>query len=286
MSIHLTPPSSPFTRRAWALPLALCLLATLTACTPLPARFAGPQSETTTRILALPPVDVLLLGEQHDAAEHQRIHEAVVRSYADRGLLAALVIEMAERGRSTAGLPRDADAAQVQAALAWDVKGWPWPAYGPAVMAAVRAGVPVLGANLPRTRMREAMADRRLDDRLPEASLQVQRDAIRVGHCGMLPDGQIAPMARIQIARDVAMAHTAADAAVAGKVVVLLAGSGHVDRLVGVPLHLPPNLTSVSVRLLASGGRSENAASFDTVWPTPTVPEKDYCADMKKQMAQ
>lgn len=264
----------------------MCLLAALGGCAQLPSPFSAPQTEATARILALPPVDVLLLGEQHDAAEHQRIHEAVVRSYAERGRLAALVIEMAERGRSTAGLPRDADAAAVQSALAWDTKGWPWPAYGPAVMAAVRAGVPVLGGNLPRTRMREAMADRRLDDRLPDASLQVQREAIRVGHCGMLPDGQIEPMARIQIARDVAMAHTAADAAVSGKAVVLLAGSGHVDRLVGVPLHLPPTLKSESVRLLASGSRTENAASFDAVWPTAAVPEKDYCADMKKQMAR
>ena len=41
--------------------------------------------------------------------------------------------------------------------LAWDDAGWPWAAYGPAVMAAVRAGVPVLGANRPRSRMREDM---------------------------------------------------------------------------------------------------------------------------------
>jgi uncharacterized iron-regulated protein len=282
MSIHSPPCFSPSMLRSGA----ICLLIALGGCTHLPGRFSAPPNETNTRILALPPVDVLLLGEQHDAPEHQRIHETVVHSYAERGRLAALVIEMAERGRSTASLPKGADAAQVQTALAWDAKGWPWPAYGPAVMAAVQAGVPVLGGNLPRTRIREAMADRRLDDRLPDASLQVQREAIRAGHCGMLPDGQIEPMARIQIARDVAMAHTAADAAVAGKVVLLLAGSGHVDRLVGVPLHLPPTLKSESVRLLASGSRAENAASFDAVWPTAAVPEKDYCADMKKQMAR
>jgi uncharacterized iron-regulated protein len=152
-------------------------------------------------------------------------------------------------------------------------------------MTAVRAGVPVLGANLPRSRMREAMADRRLDDRLPDAALQVQQQAIRTGHCGMLPDSQIQPMTRIQIARDVAMAQTITGAAVPGKVVVLLAGSGHVDRQLGVPKHLPGALKVQAVRLWAEGNRAEDPASFDTVWTTPALPEKDYCADMKKQMA-
>lgn len=243
-----------------------------------------PPNDTATRILALPPADVVLLGEQHDAPEHQRIHQQVVASFSERGRLAALVIEMAEHGRATTGLPRDASEAQVQAALAWDTKGWPWAAYGPAVMTAVRAGVPVLGANLQRLDMREAMGNRRLDDHLPDAALQAQRQAIRTGHCGLLPDGQIAPMARIQIGRDMAMAKTIAEAAVPGKVVVLMAGSGHVDRSLGVPQHLPATLKVQAVRLLADGSAAESPTAFDTVWPTPAVPTKDYCADMRKQM--
>ena len=246
---------------------------------------AAPPGGTAARVLALPRTDVLLLGEQHDAAEHQQVHREVVEALASQGRLAALAIEMSDSGRSTAALPRQADAATVQAALAWDDAGWPWAAYGPAVMAAVRAGVPVLGANLPRTRMREAMGNARLDDRLPDSALQSQRQAIRTGHCGMLPDSQIAPMTRIQIARDMTMADTVAGAAVPGKVVVLLAGSGHVDRQVGVPLHLPATLTVRSVRLLASADPSaELPAGFDSVWTTPAVPPRDYCADMKKQM--
>ena len=246
---------------------------------------AASPGGTAARVLALPRTDVLLLGEQHDAAEHQQVHREVVEALASQGRLAALAIEMSDSGRSTAALPRQADAATVQAALAWDDAGWPWAAYGPAVMAAVRAGVPVLGANLPRSRMREAMGNRRLDDRLPDSALQSQRQAIRTGHCGMLPDSQIAPMTRIQVARDMAMADTIAGAAVPGKVVVLLAGSGHVDRQVGVPLHLPATLTVRSVRLLASTDPSAGLpAGFDSIWTPPAVPPRDYCADMKKQM--
>jgi len=267
------------------LPITAWLLAALVCgCASPPAPISGLEADTAAHVLALPPADVVLLGEQHDAAEHQHIHQQVVASFAQRGRLAALAVEMADRGHSTASLPREATAAQVQAALAWDLKGWPWSAYGPAVMTAVRAGVPVLGANLPRSRMREAMGNRRLDDHLPDAALQTQRQAIRTGHCGMLPESQIGPMARIQIARDMAMAETIAEAAVPGKVVVLMAGSGHVDRGLGVPQHLPPTLKVQAVRLLAGGSRAEAATAFDTVWPTPALPEKDYCADMKQQM--
>ena len=80
------------------------------------------------------PADVLLLGEQHDAPDHQRLQRETVAWLASRGQLAALVMEMAERGHSTQGLPRDASEAQAQAALQWDDAAWPWKAYGPAVV--------------------------------------------------------------------------------------------------------------------------------------------------------
>ncbi|HSW19577.1 MAG TPA: ChaN family lipoprotein [Ramlibacter sp.] len=208
--------------------------------------------------------DILLLGEQHDAARHQRWHFEAVRTLAARGRLAALALEMAEEGRSTAGLPANADEAAVRAALGWNEKAWPWAPYAPPVMAAVRAGVPVLGANLPRARMRAAMADVTLDALLPPEALARQQGAVRNGHCGLLPESQIAPMTRIQLARDRAMAQTLAAAARPGASVVLLAGSGHVDEAVGVPRHLP-------------GGLSAKALS----WPAEPA-NKDYCADLRK----
>lgn len=216
----------------------------------------------------LPPADILLLGEQHDASAHQQRHRDAVQSLAAQSLLAALALEMAEQGGTTAGLPRDADESAVRAALRWNENAWPWAAYGPAVMAAVRAGVPVLGANLPRDRMRPAMADTALDGLLPLQALLQQRAAIRDGHCGLLPESQIAPMARIQIARDQAMARTVSGAVVPGKTVVLLAGAGHVDEALGVPVHLPRALSHKAIR-----------------WPANEAPKKDYCAEMRRQMA-
>lgn len=237
-------------------PVALLLACALGAC-------AAPSVPTE----AMP--DALLLGEQHDAPLHQRLHREAVERLAGQQRLAAVAVEMAEQGATTAGLPTDADEAAVRSALRWNDRGWPWTAYGPTVMAAVRSGVPVLGANLPRSRMREAMAQAHLDDRLDPSALETQRRAIRDGHCGVLPEAQIAPMTRIQIARDQAMAQTIADARQPGKTVVLLAGAGHVDPAVGVPRHLPPDLRTRSVQHP----------------PDPEAPVKDYCAELRRQMA-
>ncbi|MEY4882409.1 MAG: hypothetical protein RIS34_263 [Pseudomonadota bacterium] len=281
-----------------ALPATLAL-ALLTAC-------ATPAPDLFTRLDALLPADILLLGEQHDAPDHQRLQRAVVQALAARGQLAALTLEMADQGVSTVDLTQDAPEDKVRQALQWNDAGWPWATYGPVVMAAVRAGVPVLGANLPRTRMPEAMKNEAWDQHLSPEKLAIQRQRIREGHCGLLPDGQIAPMTRIQIARDAAMAQTVLAAWQPGKTVLLVAGAGHVARELGVPTHLPAHLPAhlpdrftvrstdrfpdnIKVKVvlaLASTAQTAMDSGADGVWLTPALPPWDYCADMKKQMGR
>jgi uncharacterized iron-regulated protein len=192
---------------------------------------------------------------------------------------------MADTGTSTSALKPSATEQQVRNALNWNDKGWPWAAYGPAVMTAVRAGVPVLGANLPRAQMPASMADSQLDLQLPGPALKAQQQLIRSGHCNLLPESQITPMTRIQIAKDITMANTLAQAGLPGKTVVLLAGSGHADRLLGVPQHLPADLKAKAVRLRARRRAERKADAFDAVWETPALPEKDYCEGLDKKLA-
>ncbi len=209
---------------------------------------------------------LLLLGEQHDEPDHQQLQLEMVRALAGRGVLAALALEMADAGASTAGLPAQAGEDDVRRALRWTEASWPWSVYGPAVMAAVGSGVPVVGANLPREHLRTAMADASLDRTLPGPAVKAQQQAIRSGHCGLLPETQIAPMTRVQIARDRTMAATLAGLVAPGKTVLLIAGGGHVDPEVGVPQHLPAGLASKSVLL-----------------PRALTPKRDYCEDMRRR---
>ncbi|GAB1383852.1 MAG TPA: ChaN family lipoprotein [Ottowia sp.] len=269
-------------------PLAALLALLLGACA-LPPLDAAQQA----RLASLLPADALLLGEQHDAPEHQQLQRQVVQWLADRGQLAAVVLEMAEAGHGTAGLPPDASARQVRAALAWDDARWPWRTYGPVIMAAVAAGAPVLGANLSLAQMREAMRQSALDDRLPAELLAVQRQRIRDSHCGLLPEPQIDPMTRVQIARDIAMADAvarAAQQAAPGRVVLLITGNGHVHRALGVPRFLPADLKAkvLSAQAQSAQAAIENEALADRAlqagdlrWPTPPLPPRDPCATLR-----
>jgi uncharacterized iron-regulated protein len=259
------------------------------------ASLARASDEWTPRLDALLPTRALLLGEQHDASEHQRIARALVQTLADRSALAAVVLEMLPAGSSSAQLPRDSTEAAVQRALGWNEGAWPWAAYGPVVMAAVQAGVPVLGGNLPDQQMRAQMARSELDGRLAPAALAEQQQLMRQGHCGLLPESQIVPMARIQIARDLSLAATLEAAmrqAGPQQLVLMLSGSVHADKRLGVPAHLPPELAVRSVRLLAGGPSgqagqgSQNEGLFDAHWPTAPAPPTDHCAALREHFRQ
>lgn len=253
---------------------------------------AGPPAAPAPDLQGLLPTSLLLLGEQHDAPEHQTLQRQTVLALAEQGRLAAVVLEMAEHGQHTAGLPPDTPQQQVREALAWtgptNAGGWAWDTYGPVVMAAVRAGVPVLGGNLPRVRMRATMADTTLDATLPPEALRRQREAIREGHCGLLPESQLTPMTRIQLARDRSLAGTASAALRDGKTVLLIAGNQHVDRELGVPRHLPPDQAVRVVQALAQDNppAAADRAGADRFWLTPARPARDHCADLKQQMSR
>ena len=266
--------------------LGLWLCAALLAAGCAAPTGAPPQAvfpDLANRLTALLPADALLLGEQHDAAQHQHIHRDVIEALAQRGALAAVVLEMAEQGHSTRALPSFAPEFAVRNALQWNDRQWPWAQYGGAVMAAVRHGVPVLGSNLNRAQMRSAMQAVDLDRLLDDAAWRAQQDHIRSGHCGMLPESQVVPMARVQITRDVAMAQAITQALQPGKTVVLLAGAGHVDRQLGVPRHLAHGtvVTSLQLRAQTPSAEADGTRHFDHVWPTAEVEAKDYCAALQ-----
>lgn len=259
-------------RRLWA----VVALLGLAGC----ANFTSTRYPELAQIDRLLPADAILLGEQHDAPDHQRIHQFVVKTLAARNTLAALALEMASQGQSTEKLSPDADEDSVRKALQWGTAAWSWDVYGPVVMEAVRAGVPVLGANLPAARVGETMEDAGFEMLLPGPAIKAQQEYIRVGHCNLLPERQLAPMLRVQIARDIAMAQTLVKAARPGKTVLLLAGGNHVDRAVGVPQHLPEDFNVKTVLLHAEQGAQadKDSAEFDQFWSTRPAPPVDYCA--------
>ncbi|HOM13666.1 MAG TPA: ChaN family lipoprotein [Rubrivivax sp.] len=226
--------------------------------------------------------DLLIFGEVHDQPDQQRQVADEVQRLAAAGRLAAVVLEMAEVPHSTAALPRDATAAQVQQALQW--RGWPWERYEAVAMNAVRAGVPVLGGNLPREQLRAAMADASLDDKLSAAARARLAQAVREGHCKLLPQAQLPGMVRVQIARDLSLAATAAQAlrsAQPDQTVLLLAGAQHASRDRGIPLHLARTHPSLPLHVVMFGALSGNLAA-DERRDAELTPQPDRCEDLRR----
>lgn len=272
-------PSAP-THRPGAWALGACWLAALA----LSGCASGPPTagDWAAQLQQWQGTPVLLLGEQHDAPSHQAWQQDSVDWLARQDRLAALVLEMAPSTGSTRGLAPTASDSEVQAALHWQDAAWPWQRYRAVVMAAVRADVPVLGGNLPRAQMRDAMHNTALEQQLKPEGWQRQIEAIRQGHCDLLPQSQWIPMARIQLARDQRMASVAQSAMQPGRTVVLVAGRGHVLREVGIPQWLGgPGSYKIAI---AQSGAGQPAQPGDADWwqATPALPDKDHCAQLRQ----
>ncbi|WP_211336847.1 ChaN family lipoprotein [Corticibacter populi] len=274
----------------------------LSACSTLPegdapasantAVFGQTDTDWRPHAEAMAKASVLLLGEQHDAPEHAIAQLEIVDHLLEQQRLAALVLEMAERGGSTAGLARNASETQVQQALRWSSGAWPWERYRPVIMAAVSHGVSVLGGNLPRAAMQDAMQNPHWDTLLPAAEWKYQLQAIEAGHCHMLPAETVPGMARIQLARDASMAATLEQAMQpAHGTAVLIAGNGHVIRNAGVPAHLRlPQGDTYSVYFQVENGGGPAGAPQDEMLAelrvlTPPLPPVDHCEQFHQRRA-
>lgn len=231
----------------------------------------------------LPSSGVVLMGEQHDAPDHQRLQRELAQTLSAQGRLAAVVLEMAEAGRTTQGLANTSTEEQVRAALAWSDDAWPWKAYGPGVMASVRAGVAVWGANLPRAQLREAMTNTDLDARLNAEEWREQESRMDLGHCGLLPATQWRPMGRVQTARDLRMATVAQGLVKPGQLVLVWTGSEHADRQLGIPRFLG-DTPVLSVRMAAGGEAANTTKRHDLVIATAPTPARDHCAELRATM--
>lgn len=266
----------------------------LSGCVHRPSHSALTRWQAYLSDTSQPPPRLWLLGEQHNAPEHPQWQAHTVQWLAQRGQLAAVVLEMADAGHSTQGLAPHASAEQVQHALHWNDAAWPWQHYGPVVMTALRWGVPVYGGNLPRSAMKEVQRQTHWDRHLDPAAWQRQQQAIRVGHCGLLPESQIVPMTRIQLARDESLARMALQVQRPAQTVVLIAGFAHVQRSVGIPTWLP-NPTHFPYHIAIAQAEStestepadstesteSTALEFDYLHRTPALASQDECAALR-----
>lgn len=261
---------------------------------------------------ALARARYILLGEQHDNADHHRLQAELVRAFAGSGRRPVLAFEMLDVEQqprvdaSLARAPGDVDALAL--AVGWADSGWPdWPLYRPVFAAGLEAGLPVVGANLPREQVRalvrrgpsamDAGLRERLglDAPLSEDVARAMREEMHASHCGHLPESMMEPMVLAQRARDAHLAERMLTTD-EGDGAILITGAGHARSDRGVPASLRKraperpvlSLGLVEVRPELREPRAYAAAfgverlPFDYVWFTPAERREEPCAAFRK----
>ncbi len=228
----------------------------------------------------------VLVGEQHDNPDHHALQLWILQVLADRRPQGSLLLEMIKpdqqaaidkvRADITAGSVLPAD---LPSAIGWQ-QGWNWSLYGPIIRYAMAQPYPLLAANLTGNEV-QAIYRSPPAPAAGASGAQGVRERllhqIRASHCGLLPEDQFPAMLAIQQQRDRRMAQSLIAAPTPA---VLFAGSYHVRKDVGIPLHMADLGADESpvVLLLAQVGTRVEPGSADYVWYTAALPERDYCS--------
>lgn len=244
----------------------------------------------------------VLLGEQHDNADHHRLQARMLTALAQRGRTPVVVLEMVDRGRQTDLDATSQDTEALPRVLEWDKSGWPpFAQYKPIFEAAIAGHLPLVAGNLSRPEAK-AIVRGGVATASPETQALVASAAqltpdqhasldeeLRASHCGHLPETMVEGMAAAQVARDASLADAMVKAGDRGA--ALIAGAGHTRTDRGVPLQLAVRANGQTTASLAfvevQGGLADprdyaqrwgaSSLPFDFVWFTPRATDEDPC---------
>lgn len=262
------------------------------------ALFSGQASGSTVpEFLDLArEADIVVLGEIHDNPAHHANQAEIVAALNP----AALVFEMipqAEEEKVNELRANGADKPAFEAALEWQRSGWPdFDYYWRILAAAPRAQV--FGAEQPKADVRRAViegaagvfgpdaASYGLDEPLPPAEQRLREAEQAEAHCNALPSEMLPGMVEAQRFRDAGLADATiwARTMTGGGQVVVITGSGHADRLRGMPALVrfaQPELSIVTLGQFESD--PDNAGDYDALMLAPPPAREDPCANLPRR---
>lgn len=220
------------------------------------------------------PAPRLLLGEQHDNLKHHQAHFWLLQQLQQKRPQGSVLMEMlsVDQQPLIAKLTPEQTACDcLPEQLNWK-KSWNWAFYGEIVKTVLQQRTPLVATNLTadevQTLMRGAEPIKGNRSTAPEVQ-QAIAGLISQSHSFDATSGQdqeiIRKMVQVQQFRDRRMAEKVASSPTPS---VLIAGNHHINRRLGVPLHLSdlaPNLNTISV-LFGNNPNSVNADNADYYW--------------------
>lgn len=221
------------------------------------------------------PVPRLLLGEQHDNLKHHQAQFWLLQQLQQKRPQGSVLMEMlsVDQQPLIAKLTPEQTACDcLPEQLNWK-KSWNWAFYGEIVKTVLQQRIPLVATNLTADEVRTLMLGAEPLNGNRSTAPQVQQaiaELITQSHgFNDSASGQnqelIRKMVQVQQFRDRRMAEKVASSPTPS---VLIAGNHHINRRLGVPLHLSdlsPNLNTISV-LFGNNPNSVNADNADYYW--------------------
>lgn len=253
---------------------------------------------------ALKEANILLLGETHSNIDHHRGQAKLLARWQRQHQNTAIVFEMLSLD-SWQQQDRWRDRAALSANLEKYAKGWDWSIYTAITDLAVIKQLPILAANLSQQQLRAYASDERCSieregllmrfcDVLKAESVARLQTLIDRSHCGMLQPKHIPPLLKMQAAKDASFALSLWQAQQSGAAPVLISGSVHVRKDIGVPVYLSQSgIAAVSITFLEVDPEFLNAtdydlagdeSSYDFIYFTPASSALDPCVEFKQQL--
>lgn len=248
--------------------------------------------------------DILLLGETHSNVDHHRGQAKLLARWQRQQADTAIVFEMLTLDRWQQP-ERWSDRSALSKSLQQHAKEWDWPIYTPITDLAVIKQLPILAANLSHQQLRLYARDERCSlqreglvlafcDALTTESRHRLETLIDRSHCGMLQPEHLPPLLKMQAAKDASFALSLWQAYKAGFAPVLISGSVHVRKDIGVPAYLSQaGHSAMSIAFLevdpelinaADYDLSEDDSSYDFIYFTPGSRSLDPCVEFKQQL--
>ncbi|QAV25011.1 ChaN family lipoprotein [Proteus hauseri] len=222
----------------------------------------------------------VIIGEKHDNIYHHDIEYWLMTQLTQIRPQGAVLLEMltpnqqylvdnVKKRYSGSEYLRDE---RLMAALKWNT-GWPWKWYGNIVKEGLSANYPLLAANIDREDISKAYKNPPVIDGVYSTAPQVRQliqETIQTSHGNTLDKINYEKMMLIQQLRDRTMAERLLAAPTPA---LLIAGSFHATKVMGVPLHiadLAPD-EKITVVIMAEEGSDITSVHADYLWITPVA---------------
>ena len=256
----------------------------------------------------------ILIGETHTNPEHHAGQARLLEQWLTNSKPTASVFEMLSYQHQFDFQQQALSVDDLMTKLDEIDSRWKWPLYQPLLQMHVEHQLPIIGGNLTKQQLSQ-YSSKRLSD---SDDCKVERDGLAIdictllneqqqktieqlifdAHCGYLPMEHTPTLKQAQLAKDasfsIAMAKNAGEYQLA-----LIAGSVHVRKDIGVPVHLQELIPAVHDALLSIAffnvqpektqigdyfPQTEVSQQYDYVIFTPSERNQDPCEEFAEQL--